>query len=390
MSMSDLLSQPTFRSTKGRVPIFRPQLKGEELDITVQQAAITLGEDLHDMALLSVTSATMTTTDGLLDAPISFYYGSAPRTELFCGYINAISETKVGNGNISFNLVVFGATQVMQAGDPKFWRNRTVPDIVEALSYNNNLGSFHHNHTYAWPSLAQTSESDWKTATTLASRLGWSVFNRYGVVICVDPAAMLKDNGPYATLQSSQDHDFEPNEARRMIEFNATEKSVTTRENMGEQVAYFAGEAVQVSKEPGNFKTYKFVTNRVINDPTEGSIYVDSASTDTMNWLQEAEARIWGDSDIYPGMPVNVITTNTAYLKAKYDGRWLVRGVKHIMDTQQYQTQFALSRPSSAFQVTQNPYEPFWQKASQSRPGLYLKDNIWISTWTDPRVQSTT
>jgi hypothetical protein len=388
--MSDLLSQPTFRSTKGRVPIFRPQLKGEELDITVQQAAITLGEDLHDMALLSVTSATMTTTDGLLDAPISFYYGSAPRTELFCGYINAISETKVGNGNISFNLVVFGATQVMQAGDPKFWRNRTVPDIVEALSYNNNLGSFHHNHTYAWPSLAQTSESDWKTATTLASRLGWSVFNRYGVVICVDPAAMLKDNGPYATLQSSQDHDFEPNEARRMIEFNATEKSVTTRENMGEQVAYFAGEAVQVSKEPGNFKTYKFVTNRVINDPTEGSIYVDSASTDTMNWLQEAEARIWGDSDIYPGMPVNVITTNTAYLKAKYDGRWLVRGVKHIMDTQQYQTQFALSRPSSAFQVTQNPYEPFWQKASQSRPGLYLKDNIWISTWTDPRVQSTT
>lgn len=389
MSMTDLLAQPTYRSTKGRVPIFRPMLRGEELDITVQEAAITLGEDLHDMALLSVTSATLTTTDGLLDAPISFYYGQAPRTELFCGYINTVSETKVGEGNISFSLVIFGVTQAMQKGDPKFWRNRNVPDVVESLVYSNNLGSYHHDNGYAWPSLAQTSDSDWKTATSLTSRLGWSLFNRYGVVMCVDPARMYTENGPYAVLQSAQDHDFDPNQARRMIEFNSSERSTAIREDMGEQIAYFAGDTVQIAKEPGEFKGYKFVTNRVINSIDEAGVYIASAAIRIGNWLQIADARIWGDSDIYPGMPVDVVTTNSRYLQAKYDGRWLVKGVKHIMDVQQFQTQLMLVRPSNTVQVTQGAYEPFWQSAGKSRPGLYLQEDVWFSTWADPRAQST-
>ena len=50
-------------------------------------------------------------TDGILDSTLSFFFGQAPRTELFCGYIVNVKEDEAGQGNLTFTLSVFGATQ---------------------------------------------------------------------------------------------------------------------------------------------------------------------------------------------------------------------------------------------------------------------------------------
>ena len=389
MSLTDLVSQPTYRATRGRVPIFRPLLNGEEFDITVSEAAFMLAPSTHDMVILSCSSATLTTTDGLLDSTISFYYGQAPRTELFTGYITKVSVDKAGKGNLTFGLVLLGSTRPMQKGRPRFWRRKTVPSTVEALSYSNGLGFLGHDHTHLWEAIAQTSESDWQMAVSLSSRLGWLVFNRYGVVMCHDPAILMRDSGAYARLVSVEtSQDFNVSNDRHLIEFNPSEAADDAPENMGMQVAYFTDKGdLQVAKERGEFDSYRFAS-AILRSTEEAEIYINSGKSKATDWNQRAEARIWGDADIYPGMLVDVVTANRAYYREKFDGRWMVIAASHKMDVQQFQTQLQLARPESKTQINQAPYTHFWTETGKARPTLSIQDGAWISSWTDPRLRS--
>ena len=389
MSLMDLIAAPTSRSTKGRVPIFRPLLNGEEFDVTFQEAVIQMGEGAHDTVLAQCTSATLTTTDGMLKSAISFYWGQAPRTELFCGYIVGVGVTKAGEGSLSFGLIILGVTKVMQEGKPRFWRNKSVPSAVKSLAYSNGLGAYTHDHTFLWGSMAQTDQSDWKMLDVQVNRIGWSVFNRYGVVLAYDALALFKESGSYCTLTSSQDQDFDPTADRRMIEFNPSEEADENPVSMGTKVAYFTDRNdVQVTKQLGDHTKYKFVTSWVLRNVEEATYYANASTYKATSWDQTAIARIWGDSDIYPGMSVTVVTTNNTYLRSKYDGRWFVHAVSHKMDRQSFQTQLSMARPASNTQVSQEAYRSFWAIAGRPRPTLSLVDGAWVSSWTDARVQS--
>ena len=105
------------------------------------------------------------------------------------------------------------------------------------------------------------------------------------------------------------------------------------------------------------------------------------------DWKQHAEARIWGDADLLPGMTVDVHTANRAYYRQKYDGRWLIQSVQHKMDVQQFQTNLRLARPGSDTPITQAAYTSFWTQDSKARPTLSLQDGMWVSSWTDPRLR---
>ena len=64
--------------------------------------------------------------------------------------------------------------------------------------------------------------------------------------------------------------DFDITEERRLIEFSPEEKSEDIPENMGSQIAYFSDTGtVQVTKEIGEFKSYRFVNNTVIRNRDE-------------------------------------------------------------------------------------------------------------------------
>lgn len=409
MSLTDLMGAPTFRSTKGRVPVFRPLVNGVQFDITVQRAGISLSMGSHEIALMSVTSNTLTTTDGLIDSTVSFYWGQAPRTELFTGYITDVNVTQAGKGSLSFDMVIMGVTRVMQTGKPRLWRLKTIPSTVQALAYLNFLGYTGHDHPHLWKSLSQTEESDWQMVNGLASRMGWGIFTRYGVVMLYDPRQLFTENGSYCTLLSSQDQDFDATADRRLIEFNPSEVSEQNPANMGLKIAYFADNGqVQVASQLGKFKAYRFMTNFIIANKDEAQIYINAQQSTPESWKQSAEARIWGDADIYPGMSIDVITSNTAYYRSKFDGRWLVLMVQHQMDTQQFQTNLGLARPDSSTPISQSTYTSPW--FGKPKPGVMpVPDtrsdvpggerigsgdqsdptvHIWSSTWTDPRIRS--
>jgi len=393
VSITDILSQPQYRSTKGRVPVFRPTLNGEEFVVTFTNAKVALSEKQHDVAIVSCTSTVLTTTDGLIDQPFSFYYGQAPRTELFCGYIVAATVDQSGQGILTFTMIVLGPTKVMQEGKPRFWLNKSAAGVVQNLAYTSLLGYTGHADTHLWRTFSQTDESDWTACLNAAARLGWSIYSRYGVVMCYDPAVQIRENGSYATLMSSQDVDFDVTADRRLIEFTPQETSSEEPKSFGRRIAYFGAEGqVLTASQLGDFKQYMFLTGFVIDSTEDAQVYTNAPLSNPDNWNQSATARIWGDSDIYPGMCIDVVTTNTAYLRSKFDGRWLVRQVQHTMDTQQYQTMLTLARPDNKVQVSQAAYVPFWQEPQttfKARPGLFIQDGGWVSTVTDPRVRDT-
>lgn len=358
------------------------------LEATPQTATFTAGALSHDEANVTWTSTTMTDVDNLLETPISFSYGQAPRTELWLGYINAVEVTKSGQGSFQFITHLVGPSKTMRVGQPRFWFRKSVPSAITDLTFLGGLGLNAHEHTYLWDKLSQTDESDWAMVQKLAYRIGFVLYQRYGVLQLLDPNRVIREQGSYATLVSAQDQDFEVAQDRRLIEFNASEISADEPITYGHKVAYFHNETIQTAQEQGVFKGYNFRSNFPVRDNEEAQVYMAADTTRTDKWKQTAEARLYGDTDLYPGHLVDVRTTNDTYYRNKYDGRWLVTKVRHEMDTSQFQTSLSLTRPASNAQISPTAYQSFWNLASRARPNMVLRDGIWLSSWTDPRVRS--
>lgn len=364
----------------------RFMLNGNPLDVSVTKASVVLMDGQHDEAKVSVTSATLENTDGLVDSTLSFYWGVSPRAETFSGYVMRVEEDSGGaTGALTFDMTVFGSTKAMFEGAPQFWTNKAAPSAVKDLASKNRLGFYGHPHTYLWTALAQTSETDWAMANALTNRLGWRLWSRFGCLLCYDPMALFQESGSYCRLVMGNPEDHTTD--RYLLDFEPSELSSTDKELLGSRFGYFDNETVQIIKEPGEFKGYKFDTGTVIEGGGAATAYVDANTNDLDSWKQSALARTWGDADIYPGMCVEVVTTNRRYIKTKYDGKWLVRGISHQMDRQQYQSLLYLVRPSSQVGVATIPYVPFWRNtdASAAKPYLSIDEGKWVSSKADRR-----
>ena len=381
MSIADT-QQQSARSTRGTVPLSRFMLNGVTTDLSVTDATLLFMDGSHDEASITVTSSTMTTTDGLVDSTLSFYWGVSPHAESFGGYIVSVEDKSGGaTGSLTFNMTVLGATKKMFTGAPQFWYGKTVPSAVGDIASRNGLGLYGHPHTYLWKALAQTDESDWAMANALTKRLGWRLWNRYGCLLCYDPTKLFTEQGSYCRLYMGTPEDYTTD--RQLLEFTPVEATDTDKTRLGSKFGYFApGGVVQVATEPGTFAGYKFITDNVIDSPGAATAYLDAETADLDTWKQSGMARIWGDADIYPGMCVDVVTTNRRYIKAKYDGKWLVRGASHQMDRQQYQTMLYLVRPSSSAAAGIASYTPFWRASdiSASKPFISLNEGQWVSS----------
>jgi len=388
------------RDTQGVTPVYRPMLNGETLDITVSKLTMALGENKHDQATIEATSTTLTTTDGLAGSAISFFFGLSPRTELWCGYIEKVTEESSNtSGLLTFTMSCLGTTKEMQGGLPRQWINNTIPQVVEKIAYNGLLGYHGHIHPYVWPMLAQTDDSDWRVVTVLAQRLGWSIFNRYGVVMCYDTTKLIRDGGSFISLISSQYaatafQDYE----RALVEFNPNEDSDASYRQIGTKVSYINNDTVQTVTQTGDKYTVFKYLNITARGQEEADIWANRQAFVTASWNQQATARVLGNAQIYPGMGVDVYTRDPNWsTKNKYNGRWLVREVAHSADRQTFQTQLALARPGGATPVSETPYVPFWQEPNnvltsddrlrigdqltKSKPSLTLYDKRWRSSW---------
>jgi hypothetical protein len=394
MSIADVLPVTSTRSTRGRVPLYALMLNGEAFDVSVQSATVALSEGSHDQAVIKVSSATLDDTEGLVDSLLTFRWGVTPRAETFTGYIMDVKEDKAQGGTVSlsFTMSVLGPTKVMFEGAPRFWRNRSIPSAVRGLASRNQLGYGGHDHSYLWSALAQTRESDWAAATAFAKRIGWQVYNRYGVLLCYDPVKLYQESGPYARLVMGTTSNLETD--RVLLDFQPIEESEVLNSNLGRKFGYFtSANEPQIATQPGEFRGYIFGADVVIQDQDAAKVYADASNIDMDRWTQYALARIWGDSDLYPGMCVEIVSTNKQYLKAKYDGKWLIRGASHSMDRQEYQTALSLARPPGTSPANV-AYKPFWQESSRPKPTMTKSTASptdkprWVSSWSESNVES--
>jgi hypothetical protein len=397
------------RPTRGTVPIYRPVRDGEAFDITVSEAAITLAEFAHDTATISASTTETVDTSTFLGSALAFYYGLAPRTELFTGYITDVQDDQnaTAGSALAFTMTVLGTTKDMQSGSPRFSINTTVPNAVRDLAYRHSLGFHGHDHAFVWQTLAQTDETDWRMASHLVRRLGWSIYNRYGVVMCYDPLKLFTDNGSFLQLISSQYQSVNTvgdERERALLDFTPQEEALSSLPYTGAKIAYFNNDRVQVATQQGNYTLYNFLPNAVIRSPEEADVYVNSTASSSSAWRQQATARCMGNANLFPAMNVDIYTTNPKYYRDRYNGRWLVRSVQHKMDRQSFQTQLALARPDSKTNISGGPYVPFWSQAGSARPTLTLSPNdavpasstvvagttkrVWFSSWTDRRFRS--
>ena len=372
------------RSTRGRAPVSTLLRFGQDMDATVTEMAVAYAEGQHDQAVLSCISSTLENTDGFVDSTFSFYFGTAPRASLFQGYITGVTDEQDAQGQLSFKLTILGATKVMYEGTPRFWSNKLVPDAVRDLASANKLGFYGHTHNFTWRALAQTEQSDWSAINSLADRIGWVVYSRFGCVLLYDPNRLYNTSGEYTTLTASSANrdDTDTADSRNMIEFQANEDSEVLAKSLGRKFGYFTtNNDPQIKQQAGEYKGFRFETEVTVRDQEEATAYISAADMDIQGWRIHAVARIWGDADIYPGMCVGIKTT-TGY--SKNDGKWLVRAVSHQGDRKSYQTQLTLSRPKNWVAGGGIPYRPFWEEdmtTTRARPYLQESQGKWLSSW---------
>jgi hypothetical protein len=406
------------RDTQGKTPVYRPALNGVDFDITVNRLDLSMGEFNHDIAIFNATSDTLTTSDNIRGKAISFYYGLAPNTELFTGYVENVEndQGQGGSGRLSMMITCLGATKELQQGRPRAWVNSSIPRVGELMAYRGALGFHGHHHNIVWPLLAQTDETDWKYLCNIVKRLGWSVFNRYGVVMVYDPVKLFRESGSFTELVSKEYSstaydDYE----RALIDFVPSEASDASYRQIGAKLAFFNGETVQSIEQTGTgwtdphyrpveYTNFRHLSGVIARTPAEAAVYVNATSFATTSWTQQATARVLGNASLYPGMSVDIRTMNPKYTKDHFNGRWLIRNVQHNADRQTFQTLLALVRPSQTMGAAQTPYKAFWElpgdlapvspssdtqvstSTTRSRPVLTLKDGRWQSSWTDWRA----
>lgn len=388
MTNIDLSQGQTGRSTRGRTPIWRISINGGEAeDITVLEASLNFNQNQHDLVTLVLASATLIETDGMVDKPIFFAFGQSPRIDTFYGYILAVREVTSKADSFQFSLLIVGATRVMQGGQPRFWRDRTVPGAIEETVLRGMLGYSGQTHNHKWKSLAQTNESDWALIVRLASRLGWDVYNRYGVVMCYDPEKLFEERGAYTHLIAGSEGDISTQDERTILDFEASETSDETPDAIGHKLGYFSGDKPQIVTQEGAFRRYTFRNDIVIRDSAEAEVYQTASNTADAYDTQKAKARLFGEADLWPGMSVDVTTSNQRIYRGRFDGRWMIDSVSHKMDRASFQTQVSLSRPGKA-RIRDLPYRSFWAADGLAKPQMSLSDGSWTSTWANRRSRS--
>lgn len=384
MSMSSSVSGSGATTTGGRTPVSRVMVNGIQVDVKATGMAMVRNHDQHDAVALSLSSSTLPNTDGLKDQPISFIYGLSPRTEFFFGYIVEVSEEQANNANLTFTLQIVGTTLAMQQGRPRFWPNKTIPSLVSDLVNANLLGAYVTGPVQTWNGLAQTEESDWQIAVELAGRIGFVLFNWNGVVICAEPMTLYNSQGPYTQLISQTNVD---SGQWQLLEFTPSDTSEQTYTGMGIKFAYLASNQQVAWAEEPNKTNFHFVSSLPVRSQEEAETYLNALTKGLTNWHKQSSARIKGDALIYPGVCVEIVTSDATRDKS-FDGKWLVLGVQHKMDNQSFQTQLSLSRPDSNTITQISPYKPFWDLAGKGKPTMWLNGTRWMSSWSDNRLRS--
>lgn len=349
----------------------------------VRRAVIENLEGKHEMAVVTTQLTKRQITD-FVDKPVSFTYGPKTGSTTFYGYVVTINPSREYQVDTVVDITCMGMTWPMQNGTPKFVRSITAPDMFAAMvtrarpdiSPGYGLGAQVDTHPYTWPVLAQSDESDWEFLLTLAHRIGYAVYNYQGVVRLVRPLRIITETPVFASFIKG-DEVLDP--TRTLLSWEASTQSMKLRQNIRPSFGFFDGDGVAVSEELA--RPYRLRTDTPIKDRPMATVY-SSAWADRIDfWNNQATARINGNARIVPGVNIAVQVSGVPNGRNEYDGVWLVRGVKHSLTHNSFQTYLDLARDTSRSPINTND-RWFWN-VDRGAPRITLEPNTrrWQSSW---------
>jgi hypothetical protein len=239
--------------------------------------------------------------------------------------------------------------------------------------------------------LAQSSESDWGFLLTLAMRVGYAVYNYQGVVRMVRPLRVLTETPVFASyIKGDQILD----QTRALLDWAATTQSLQLRDNVRPTFGFFDGTVAATTQQPTStgspvvpitstnlVSPFRIETDTPVKDRNMADTYSQAWSNRIDFWNEQAEARINGNARIVPGVNISVQVSGVPNGKNEYDGVWLIRGVKHVLTHNSFQTSLSLARDTTSSPLNVNT-NWFWN-VPRGAPRV-LRDpvtNKWKSSW---------
>ena len=360
------------------------KVKGEALQMeTLKQVAITNDQGSHEDVNLSV-SLTTSQVDALQDGPISFSYGPRASLGRFYGYVSEIAPSRNYQANLMYDLHCIGATRpLQQSGQPRFYVKKSITTVLADLIKARSLGVQIENSDFLWPTLAQTSESDWEFITLWAKRCGYAVYNYNGVVRIVDPLRILNESGPVIRLIKG---DEVLDKSRVLLDFNPTAYSKKKPKYIHPAFGYFNNGKARITHEVSD--TYNFQSSPTILDKTMADFVTKAWESSVDNWVQKATARIQGNTTLHPGVVISVQISGSSVIQHDYDGLWLVTGTHHDLTAGSFQTSLNLARDNKK-RLSNIGLKP-WTQGVQAHPQLSqaTPSSDWRSSWKTTQIIS--
>lgn len=373
----------------GRITINEELLNKSQAELI--QVVVTNGNGEHEEAIIT-TQLDKEKMDSLVDKVVTFTFGQRGGLHTFFGYVSRINPSRNYQTDTVADIVCLGTTWVLRTGRPRFFTNQQVPQVGAAIVSSGNLGYLANGGGYAWPSLAQSDDSDWAFLSDLAVRAGRMLVQRRGVVMLLDPLRILREEGPYLQLLKGDDI---LDTTRQLLDFQPTSTSANLRENVRPTFGYFQGGVASLTHPVG--APFVFNADFPVESKEMADAYDESWYRKVSFWNQSASARIQGNATITAGVMVSIHLTGTTQIRNDYDGMWLVTRVTHSITHNSFQTQLDLARDDK--DQTQrranvsSVFPGFFHGAKPGDPNVLLSvvdtgNKRWVSSWKTPQYIS--
>jgi len=367
-------------------------LDGVRADFTVIEAIVTLNENEHPNATISVTTRNRPLDfNSMPGQRIQFQWGDFGNTDIFQGYVAAVNprqQLQATTRNTLEDITCIGPTMVLKGNKPRFWDQSTCTQAIASICSDNMLGfcDQFQSDQLTWRTLAQTCETDWEMVNALANRIGAHIVTTKGVVRLINYWQVASRETPVRTFQMKSNIDPGQQEevTGSIVELTSSNLSQVDPLYQTPQMSYLAQRAVTMTPPVSNRvrgATYvsRFATSMPALSAQEAAML--QAGYYLPDWPATASVRVLGDATLEPGLVVEISTVKNPAMVRDYDGFWYVKGVEHTMSPQRFFSTMSLGRtPQRAYNYYQ--HRPFWQGDARGVPLLRVAGSgQWYSTW---------
>jgi len=349
-----------FKSDFPNAPVVRMAIDGVAVDYTsVESLEISLNENEHDYASFTFTGLIPRAVTEYINRPVYISIAATPdRKTTFYGYVGFVEPeaiTRRGHINNSpiqrAHVVCFGTSYDMKEKHSTIWENISIPKLVSTLANTYKYSYAVPEDLFMIPRLVQHNESDWATLVKACHMVGYRVTVSNSHIHVYDPFKTISRSMPFAQLTTITDRientSYQPG---RIMEFRGSFGQMTPDgssnnfkvETLDNQGLLTTHTTESDSMGLGQVFQSRFTDTISLNATSQETVTKYALATIKNRSPFHAHAVVTGLPEILPGSLVNL----NGY-DSKFDGFWMVSGIKHKVTRSNYVSELSIVRDST-------------------------------------------